>query len=72
MLVTAIPEKPREGEKTTRSALISQTALAVTGLHVGALGWGIVSGAHDYHIHRVTLPLKNLPPAFDGLVIGHI
>lgn len=72
IFVTAVPEETGGGEKITRSAFISQTALAVTGLHVGAFSWGIVSGAHDYRIHRVQLPLKNLPAAFDGLVIGQI
>lgn len=70
-----ISSKPKEqfaGDKITRSEFISQSALALTGLHVGAFGYGVISGAHDYQIHRVQLPLKNLPAAFDGMVIAQL
>jgi len=58
--------------KISRSKFISQTALAIGGLHVGALAWGVTTGAHDYRIIRVTLPLKNLPTSFDGMTLAQI
>ncbi|MGB5242013.1 MAG: metallophosphoesterase [Lutimonas sp.] len=66
------PKKELPGTKISRSTFISQTALAATAVHTGAFGWGILSGAHDYTVHRVSLALKNLPAAFDGMVIGQL
>lgn len=59
-------------EKISRSDFLTKTALAVGGLHVGAMTWGIISGAHDYRIRKVTLRLKNLPRKFDGLKIAQL
>lgn len=58
--------------KISRSKFISQAALAIGGLHVGALTWGVTTGAHDYNINRVILPLKNLPNSFDGMTLAQI
>lgn len=44
--------------------------LAATSLFGGA--YGIAKGAHHYQIRRVDLPLKNLPPAFDGMKLLQI
>ncbi len=44
-----------------RSTFLTQAALAVGGAQLGAMTWGIISGAHDYRIKRVTLKLPNLP-----------
>jgi uncharacterized protein len=59
-------------EKISRSDFLTKTALAVGGLHVCAMTWGIISGAHDYRIRKVTLRLKNLPRKFDGLKIAQL
>jgi uncharacterized protein len=59
-------------EKISRSEFVAKTALAVGGLHLGAMTWGIISGAHDYRIRRVTLKLKNLPKQFDGMRIAQL
>jgi predicted MPP superfamily phosphohydrolase len=32
----------------------------------------MVKGAHKYQIRRVSIPIKNLPPSFEGLKIIHI
>jgi len=60
------------GEGITRSDFLSKTALAVTALPMGAFAYGIISGAHDYRIRRVTINLPNLPKSFDGIRIGQV
>ena len=55
-----------------RSALWSQTALAIGTIPVVAISWGIISGAHDYRVRRKTITLPNLPKSFDGLRIGQL
>lgn len=60
------------GDKIPRSEFLAKTALAVGALHTGAMAWGILSGAHDYRVRKVTLRLKNLPKKFDGLRIAQL
>ncbi|MCU0340190.1 MAG: metallophosphoesterase [Spirosomaceae bacterium] len=55
-----------------RSEFLMKTALAVGGTTVAGFAYGIISGAHDYRIRRVQIPLKNLPKAFDGLRIAQL
>ncbi|MEZ4904525.1 MAG: hypothetical protein R2822_23645 [Spirosomataceae bacterium] len=52
-----------------RSEFLMKTALAVAGTTVAGFTYGIVSGAHDYRIRRVRIPVKNLPKAFEGIKI---
>lgn len=60
------------GEAITRSEFLSKTALVATALPFGAMAYGIISGAHDYRVRKVTLSLRNLPKAFDGLRIAQV
>ncbi len=60
------------GNNISRSDFLAKTAVAVTSVHAGALAWGIISGAHDYRIRRVKLPLKNLPRQFDGMKLAQL
>lgn len=60
------------GEKITRSQFITQGALALGALHVGAMTYGIISGAHDYRVKRIKIPIKDLPRAFEGLKIAQV
>ena len=60
------------GDAITRSEFLSKTALAITALPMGAFAYGIISGAHDYRIRRVTINLPNLPKSFDGIRIGQV
>ena len=55
-----------------RSEFLSKIAIATAALPVGAFAYGIISGAHDYRVRRVTVKLKNLPKSFDGMRIGQI
>ncbi len=66
------PKESIPGEVIPRSEFLSKVAVATAALPVGAFVYGIVSGAHDYRIRRVTIPLKNLPRSFDGIRIGQI
>jgi predicted MPP superfamily phosphohydrolase len=56
----------------SRSEFVMKAALLATSVPAVALTWGIISGAHDYHIRRVRLVIKNLPKAFQGLTIAQI
>lgn len=66
------PKESLPGEVIPRSEFLSKVAVATAALPVGAFVYGIVSGAHDYRIRRVAIPLKNLPRSFDGLTIAQI
>lgn len=65
-------DKSLPGETITRSEFLSKTALIAAAIPFGTMAYGIISGAHDYRIKRVTLRLPNLPQSFDGIKIGHI
>ncbi len=60
------------GAVIPRSEFLSKIAVATAALPVGAFAYGIISGAHDYRIRRVTVKMKNLPKSFDGMRIGQI
>lgn len=55
-----------------RAEFLAQAALVVATLPIVAVGYGIISGAHDYRVRKVTLALPNLPSAFHGLKILQI
>ena len=56
----------------SRSDFLVKSSLVATALPALGMTYGIISGAHDYRVRRVTVPLKNLPPAFDGIRIGQL
>lgn len=60
------------GEAISRSEFLTKAALAATAIPLGAMTYGIISGAHDYRIRRVTVKLPNLPKSFDGMHIGQV
>jgi predicted MPP superfamily phosphohydrolase len=60
------------GTAIPRSEFLSKIALATTAVPFSAFAYGIISGAHDYRVRRVTVKLKNLPKSFDGIRIGQI
>lgn len=71
----SLPKKeasPIAGEIISRTQFLSQTALIASAIPFGAMAYGIISGAHDYRIKRVTVKLPNLPAAFDGIRIGQL
>lgn len=60
------------GTPIPRSEFLSKAALVAAAVPFGAFTYGIISGAHDYRIKRLTVTLPNLPKSFDGLSIGQI
>ncbi len=62
----------KSNQTITRSEFITKIALTVGGLHIGAMSWGILSGAHDYKLRNIKLKLPNLPKKFEGLKIAQI
>lgn len=56
----------------SRSDFLVKSSLVVTAVPALTMGYGIISGAHDYRIRRKTVYLKNLPASFDGLRLAQI
>jgi predicted MPP superfamily phosphohydrolase len=67
---TTLPKT--ESPIISRSEFITKAAMIVGATHIGAMSWGIISGAYDYRIRRVTLELSNLPKQFEGLKLIQI
>jgi predicted MPP superfamily phosphohydrolase len=61
-----------EGDPIPRSEFLAKLALAIGAIPFVALLWGMVKGATDYQVRRVTLRFPNLPPAFDGFKVVQI
>lgn len=59
------------GDGISRSVFLSWLGLAVGGSLFGTLLYGF-GNKYRYHVNRVRLAFKNLPPAFKGLRIVHI
>ena len=58
-----------EGEPISRSKFIATTGIIVTAAPIISMSWGIISGAHDYRVRKVKLPVKGLPKALQGFKI---
>ena len=63
---------PLPGKPQTRRTFLTQLSLGVSAVTASTFTWGIISGAHDYRIRRVTLRLPNLPAAFHGIRLAQI
>ncbi|MGV3604389.1 MAG: metallophosphoesterase [Dyadobacter fermentans] len=64
---------PETGEPTIpRSQFLATTAVVAGAGLMGTFAYGILSGAHDYRIRRVKVPLKNLPRQFHGMKIAQL
>lgn len=55
-----------------RSEFLSKAALLATTVPLGAMAYGVISGAHDYRVRRKTVVLPNLPKAFDGIKVAQL
>lgn len=60
------------GKAIPRSEFLAKTALVAAAIPFGTMAYGILSGAHDYRIRKVTVKLPHLPRSFDGITIGHV
>ena len=57
---------------TSRSRFMAKAALVAGGVPVATLTYGIVRNAYRYRRFAVDVPIKNLPPAFEGYKIVQI
>lgn len=71
-LFTGDSSTAKAGEGISRSEFLAKAAMAATAIPLGAMTYGIVTGAHDYRVRRVTVPLPNLPKEFDGIKIAQL
>lgn len=70
--IPASPAPEQEQRRISRSKFISQLSLGVASLpFVGTL-YGITWGKYNYHLRRITIPIRNLPAAFEGLRITQV
>ena len=58
--------------KISRSDFLVKTAAVAAAVPLVGMSWGIISGAHDYRVRRIKLPLTNLPKAFHGMKIVQV
>jgi uncharacterized protein len=63
---------PPIGTGISRSTFLTKTAMIATAVPVLTMGYGIISGAHDYRVRKVKVKLPHLPSAFHGLRIGQL
>lgn len=56
----------------SRSEFIAKTGIVLAAAPIVSLSWGIISGAHDYRVRRISIPIKGLPKAFDGLRVAQL
>lgn len=66
------PSVANAGDVIPRSEFLAKTALIAASVPLGAMAYGVISGAHDYRIRRKTLILPNLPKSFDGIRVGQL
>ncbi len=70
--IVETPSTEYQSNNISRSNFILKSGIIVAALPVITMSWGIISGAHDYRVRRIKLPLKNLPKSFEGLKIVQV
>lgn len=60
------------GKGISRAKFLSQMALVVAAIPLATFLFGMVRGAFNYQIRKVTVKLHNLPDSFKGFKIVHI
>jgi predicted MPP superfamily phosphohydrolase/uncharacterized membrane protein len=56
----------------SRNEFLSKAALAVGAVPATTFAFGIISGAHDYRVEKISLKIPNLPKAFKGMRIAQV
>jgi predicted MPP superfamily phosphohydrolase len=56
----------------SRSVSLTKIGMLAATVPIATLGYGILSGAHDYRIRRIRIKLPHLPASFHGLRIGQL
>jgi hypothetical protein len=60
------------GETINRAEFLSKAALVASSVPLGLSVFGIISGAHDYRLRKITVKLPHLPKSFDGIRLGQV
>jgi predicted MPP superfamily phosphohydrolase len=55
-----------------RSEFLAKSGIITATLPLITVGYGIISGAHDYRIHRQKVVIPRLPSAFNGIKIAQL
>ncbi len=55
-----------------RSEFLAKSSLLAASIPLAAMSFGILKGAHDYRVRRLTVTLPNLPKAFDGIRLAQL
>ena len=66
------PEIESSSTGISRSEFIAKTGVIVAAAPIVSLSWGIISGAHDYRVRRISIPVKGLPSALEGIKIAQV
>lgn len=66
------PELEINQEGISRSQFLAKTGIVVAAAPIISLSWGIISGAHDYRVRRINIPIKGLPKALEGIKIAQV
>ncbi|MDZ4822682.1 MAG: metallophosphoesterase [Flavobacteriales bacterium] len=74
LLVQALKSKPVEdgGAKISRIQFFNYTGMAVSGLMLGSILYGMLRGKYNFRVLTEKISFPDLPKAFDGLRIVHI
>lgn len=67
-----MPSNSSAEHTISRSDFLVKSSLIATAIPALGMTYGIISGAHDYRVRRITVPLKNLPREFDGIRIAQL
>ncbi|NMM50571.1 metallophosphoesterase [Marinigracilibium pacificum] len=71
-ITETISKVTEEGEGISRNEFLAKSAIISSLAPIAAMGFGILSGAHDYRVRKKVITLPNLPKGFDGLRIAQI
>jgi len=63
------PEFSETNQGVSRNEFLANIGAVSAALPLLTMGWGVVSGAHDYTVRKRKLKLKNLPASFEGYKI---
>ncbi|MEQ9438522.1 MAG: metallophosphoesterase [Cyclobacteriaceae bacterium] len=67
-----VPTGSTQGGSISRSEFLAKATVVATVVPALGFSYGIASVAHDYKIHRVKIPIPNLPSALDGIRIAQL
>lgn len=66
------PESVMPENALSRSEFLAKTGMAVATIPLVSMSYGIISGAHDYRVKRISITLPNLPKSFHGLKLAQL